>query len=222
MSKDTIIIIDYGAGNIRSAMKAFEHVVREESLPFAVKRSADPEDILNASHLVLPGQGAFGDCINALKNTEGMIEALEESVHKKGTRFLGICVGMQLLVDKGFEHGEHAGLGWISGQVVPIKPADKSMKIPHMGWNDVHPRKDHAHMVLRSTKTDIQEGEDYYFVHSFMVECKEEQDVLATTEYGGKITASIGRDNYLGVQFHPEKSQQAGLSLISRFLHWTP
>lgn len=224
--QETIIIIDYGAGNIRSAAKAFEHVVREESLPYEVKVSSHAQDVLSASHLVLPGQGAFGDCINALKNTEGMIEALEESVLKKGTKFLGICVGMQLLVDKGFEHGEHEGLGWIPGQVVPIKPTDKSMKIPHMGWNDVYVRNDDAQslgqFVLRNTKSASQAGEDYYFVHSFMVECKEERDVLAHVDYGGKVTAAVGRDNYVGVQFHPEKSQKAGLGLISRFLHWTP
>lgn len=219
MSKETIIIIDYGAGNIRSAAKAFEHVVKAENLPYEVKISGLAQDVLDAAYLVLPGQGAFGDCVSALKNTAGMLEALEEAVLKKGTPFLGICVGMQLLATKGFEHGEHDGLGWIKGQVVPIKRTDPSLKIPHMGWNDVTlTGSGLKNIVLRNTETHEKEGKNYYFVHSFMVELENKEECLAYTDHGQQITAVIGRDNILGVQFHPEKSQEAGLELISAYL----
>lgn len=215
--KNSIVIIDYGAGNIRSAAKAFEHVVREDGLDTEVKISARPEDIASAARLVLPGQGAFGDCMRGLSSVSGLKDALEEAVLRRGTPFLGICVGMQLMATRGLEHGTHEGLGWIPGEVVKITPSDKTLKIPHMGWNDVTLTTP-AHFVLSSTN----DSENYYFVHSFMMECKDTKHILAQTHYGGAVTAAIGRDNILGVQFHPEKSQEAGLRLASKFLAWKP
>jgi len=212
--KDSILIIDYGSGNLRSASKAFEKVVADENLPLDIIVSADPEDLNKASRIVLPGQGAFGDCMSGLTKIPGMLEALNDNVLKKAKPFLGICVGMQLMATRGLEHGEHAGLNWIPGDVVKISPADKSLKIPHMGWNEATVTK--PHFALRSIKT----SEHFYFVHSFMVECKDKAHVLAQADYGGPITAAIGRDNMIGVQFHPEKSQNAGLTLVSDFLKW--
>lgn len=220
--RESIVIIDYGSGNIRSAAKAFERVARDEGLDISVAVSSKPEDVLKASRIVLPGQGAFADCMNGLCSIAGMREALEEAVLKNSRPYLGICVGMQLMADKGLEHGEHRGLGWISGQVVPMKRADKALKIPHMGWNELHaqdsgdPAK--THFVLRN----IDSLNNYYFVHSYMFKCKEERHILAYTDYGGPVTAIVGRDNMIGVQFHPEKSQSAGLKLIANFLQWKP
>ena len=232
MAKETVVIIDYGSGNLRSAAKAFEHVTASEGLEAEIKISADPEDVLRASRLVLPGQGAFGDCMSNLQGVKGMISALEESVLKKGTPFLGICVGMQLLATRGLEHGAHAGLNWISGQVVPMaeKISDKNLKIPHMGWNalefpahnDRAHAQDNRHFVLRSAETSEQKAEHYYFVHSFVFECNDAHHILAQVDYGGKFCAAVGRDNIVGVQFHPEKSQDAGLKLIRDFLLWKP
>ncbi|PCJ99074.1 MAG: imidazole glycerol phosphate synthase subunit HisH [Zetaproteobacteria bacterium] len=216
---ETIIIIDYGSGNLRSAAKAFEHV----STDTTVKISNRPEDLLNADRIVLPGQGAFRDCMNGLSAIDGMIDALNESVIKKATPFLGICVGMQLMAARGMEHGVTAGLDWIEGDVIPIKPNDKSLKIPHMGWNELHylsanDQQDNRHFVLRNTDS----SENFYFVHSFMFQCIYNHNCLAMTEYGGLIPAIIGRDNMIGMQFHPEKSHKAGLKLLSNFLDWKP
>lgn len=217
-----MVIIDYGSGNLRSAAKAFEHVVQNEALGFDVKVSGEAEDVLKASHIVLPGQGAFSDCMKGLERVEGMVEALEQRVIKEGQPFLGICVGMQLMAERGLEHGVQAGLGWIEGEVLPLEPEDKSLKIPHMGWNDILipslGEQDNHHFVLRSIKT----GTHYYFVHSFVFKCEYNHHILATTQYGGTVPAAVGRDNMVGVQFHPEKSQDAGLRLISDFLHWKP
>ncbi|HBR68579.1 MAG TPA: imidazole glycerol phosphate synthase subunit HisH [Rhodospirillaceae bacterium] len=222
MAKESIVIIDYGSGNLRSAAKAFERVAREEGLDREITVSNRPEDVRRAGRVVLPGQGAFGDCMQSLCAIPGMREALEETVIKAARPYLGICVGMQLMADKGLEHGEHKGLGWIPGEVVPMKPADKALKIPHMGWNELHapvsgdPAK--THFVLRN----IDSLNNYYFVHSYMFKCKEERHILAHTDYGGPVTAIVGRDNMIGVQFHPEKSQSAGLKLIANFLQWKP
>lgn len=223
MAKETIIIIDYGSGNLRSAAKAFEKVCADEKLGFAVKVSAKPDDIKKAARIVLPGQGAFGDCMAGLSAIKGMREALEENVIKKGKPFLGICVGMQLMATRGLEYGIHAGLNWIPGEVVPLNPADKRLKIPHMGWNELvipsqSSAQDNRHFVLRS----VSNSEHYYFVHSFMFQCEYDHHILGLTDYGGLFTAVVGRDNMVGVQFHPEKSQQAGLRLISGFLNWKP
>ena len=215
MTKESIVIIDYGSGNLRSASKAFEKVATDENLPLDIIVSANPEDLNKASRIVLPGQGAFADCMAGLTKIPGMIESLEQNVLKKAKPFLGICVGMQLMATRGLEYGEHKGLNWIPGDVIKITPADKTLKIPHMGWNEIAVTQP-SHFSLRSIET----SEHFYFVHSFMVECKDKAHVLAQTNYGGPITAAIGRDNMIGVQFHPEKSQKAGVTLISDFLKW--
>ena len=226
MAKDSIVIIDYGSGNLRSAAKAFEHVCAAEALSLEVKISNKADDVLQASHIVLPGQGAFGDCMSGLRALPGMVDALEQRVLKDAQPFLGICVGMQLMVSRGLEHGEHAGLDWIEGEVVPMIPKDPRLKIPHMGWNNILlpslGEQDNTHFVLRSAENKSETGIHYYFVHSFMVECKYKHHILATTQYGSSIAAVIGRDNMIGVQFHPEKSQKTGLRLISDFLCWKP
>ncbi len=224
--KDSVVIIDYGSGNLRSAAKAFERVIVDAGLGYDVVVSDKAEDVACASHVVLPGQGAFGDCMSGLKGIDGMVEAIEQRVIKQGQPFLGICVGMQLMVTRGLEYGEHAGLNWIEGEVVPMTPDDKALKIPHMGWNDILlpslGEQDNAHFVLRSVESTEKSDAHYYFVHSFMVECKYSHHILATTQYGGSVAAVIGRDNMVGVQFHPEKSQENGLRLLSDFLHWKP
>lgn len=220
MAKDSVVIIDYGSGNLRSASKAFERVIADERLDLEVKISADPEDLNAASRIVLPGQGAFGDCMNGLRNIDGTIEALNDNVLKKAKPFLGICVGMQLMATRGLEHGTHEGLDWIPGEVIKIEPSSPRLKIPHMGWNELIipslPEQDNNHFVLRSVKN----SEHYYFVHSFMFQCKNDHHILGMTDYGGMIPAVVGRDNMIGTQFHPEKSQAAGLKLISEFLRW--
>ncbi len=223
MTKETIIIIDYGSGNLRSATKAFEHIIKDESRDITIKISNKPEDIMIADRIILPGQGAFRDCMENLSSIDGMIEAMNERVIKQATPFLGICVGMQLLASRGMEHGVTAGLNWIEGEVVPIKLQDPMLKIPHMGWNELHflsanNQQDNRHFVLRSTES----SENFYFVHSFMFKCNYTHNCLAMTDYGGFIPAVVGRDNIIGVQFHPEKSHNSGLKLLSNFLDWKP
>lgn len=219
MRQETLIIIDYGSGNLRSAAKAFEHV----SSDIQVKISRDPNDLKKADRIVLPGQGAFKQCADNLSSIEGMIEMLEERVLKDAVPFLGICVGMQLLATRGMEHSITAGLNWIEGEVVPLKPQDKDLKIPHMGWNSLHylsanDAQDNRHFVLRSTESQ----ENFYFVHSFMFQCVYNYNCLAMVDYGGMVPAVVGRDNIIGMQFHPEKSHKAGLQLLSNFLEWRP
>lgn len=223
MTQETVIIIDYGSGNLRSAEKSIQKVATGKDTVFDIRISDRVEDILKADRLVLPGQGAFRDCMTNLTNKDGMIDALREKVLQKATPFLGICVGMQLMATRGMEHGVTAGLNWIDGEVVPINPKDKRLKIPHMGWNDlVFPShsttQDNRHFVLRSTGL----SENFYFVHSFMFQCTYTHHLLAMTDYGGLIPAVVGRDNMIGMQFHPEKSHMAGLNLLSRFLDWKP
>ncbi len=217
MTKETIHIIDYGSGNLRSVAKAFEHIGA------TVNISNNPKDLLKANRIVLPGQGAFRDCMESLSSIEGMIETLNEAILQKATPFLGVCVGMQLMASRGVEHGATAGLGWIEGEVIPINPADKSLKIPHMGWNDLHylsanNAQDNLHIVLRN----IDSSANFYFVHSFMFSCVYNHNCLAMVDYGALIPAVVGRDNMIGVQFHPEKSHNAGLQLLSNFLDWKP
>lgn len=219
MTEKIVAIIDYGSGNLRSAAKAFEHVIAEHDLDFKVIVTDKADDVVKADRIVLPGQGAFGDCMSGLKNVSGMIKALEKTVLEDKVPFLGICVGMQLLATKGFEYGEHDGLGWIEGEVVPIEPVDKSLKIPHMGWNITKFNQGLSHGVLKNQK---ESDTHFYFVHSFMVNCKNKDHVLGQCDYGGDVTAIIGRANIVGVQFHPEKSQEAGLTLIHDFLLWNP
>lgn len=220
----TIAIIDYGSGNLRSAAKAFEHVIATENLPMNVIVTGKAADVAAADRIVLPGQGAFADCMHGLENVPGMVPALEDAVLDRGRPFFGICVGMQLLATRGLEYGTHAGLDWIAGDVVKMAPKDPALKIPHMGWNTVRATESGAsHPVLRSiTESRDTEGVHFYFVHSFMVESKNTDMMLATGDYGGPVNAIIGRDNIIGTQFHPEKSQEAGLNLIRDFLLWKP
>ncbi len=223
MQKETLIIIDYGSGNLRSAEKSLEHAAKENGINVDVIVSNKPEDIVKADRIVLPGQGAFRDCMENLTHNTGILEALEEAVLQKGKPFLGICVGMQLLATRGMEHGVTAGLNWIEGEVVPIQPNDPTLKIPHMGWNELHflsanDAQDNHHFVLRSTES----SKNFYFVHSFMFQCTYSHHCLAMTDYGGMIPAVVGRDNIIGMQFHPEKSASEGLELLANFLKWKP
>lgn len=206
MSRLTVII-DYGSGNLRSAAKAFERVAGGEH-PVIV--SSDPEYLCKASHIVLPGVGAFADCMRGLKAVPGMLAALERQVLEHKKPFLGICVGMQMLFTRGHEHGAHAGLGWIEGEVVKLEA--RNLKIPHMGWNELNLTQP-QHPLL----ADMKNGEHVYFVHSYHA-VTPASHMLATTEYGGVVTAVVARGNIMGVQFHPEKSQAAGLRVIENFL----
>lgn len=216
---ETVAIIDYGSGNLRSAEKAFERMAREGGLNTTICLTSDPEVVCGADRVVLPGVGAFGDCMRGLVAVPGMKEALFEAVIDRGQPFLGICVGMQLMATTGLEHGTHAGFGWIEGVVDKITPSDDALKIPHMGWNDlVVADTGFAHDVLDG----MNHGEHAYFVHSFAMRPENDDHVLATVDYGGPVVAAVGRDNMLGTQFHPEKSQQVGLRLIANFLRWKP
>lgn len=214
MTKEFITIIDYGSGNLQSAAQACVRAAADSGLDLDVRISDKAEDIAGASHLVLPGQGAFGDCIAGLKARGGVIEALEEAVLKRKIPFLGICVGMQLLAREGHEHGNHQGLGWIDGVIDPIEVPDSSYKIPHMGWNSVVVEKDHP--VLAG----IDNGEHFYFVHSYHMSLDNPGYCLLLCDYGGQRIAAVVKDNVVGVQFHVEKSGDAGLRLISNFLSW--
>jgi glutamine amidotransferase len=214
-----VAIIDYGSGNLHSAAKAFERAAREHGIETTIAVTADADIVRRADRVVLPGVGAFADCRRGLLAIDGMAEALEEAVHERGAPFLGICVGMQLLAERGLEHGDTPGLGWIGGAVVPIKPDDPKLKIPHMGWNNLELNRPHP--VLEGIATG-QDGQNAYFVHSFHLLASNPDDIIATTGYGGPLTAMVGRDSIVGVQFHPEKSQSMGLKLISNFLRWRP
>ena len=199
-----VALIDYGAGNLQSVKNALKAAGAED-----IRVTADPAEVLSADRIVLPGVGAFAHCMDALSAIPGMVDTLNEATGPSAKPFLGICVGMQLMADAGEEHGRHAGLGWIKGTVRLIETADATVKIPHMGWNDVVPAAPHPLIAA---------GEAY-FLHSYAFDG---DDVLATTSHGGPVVAAIGRDNRVGVQFHPEKSQRFGLSLLSRFLEWRP
>ncbi len=214
----TIALIDYGSGNLRSAAKAFERVLSDLGRSDTVAVTADPDVVAKADRIVLPGVGAYGDCRAGIDALGGMNEALNEAVITKGQPFLGICVGMQLMATAGFEYGEHAGFGWIPGQVRALAPADKSLKIPHMGWNELLWVGYQEHPVLKG----LANGHHAYFVHSFHMIPEVSEHLLAVTDYGGPVTAAIGRDNMVGTQFHPEKSQAVGLKLIENFLNWMP
>ena len=209
-------LIDYGSGNLRSAAKAIERAAREGSFATDVVVTSDPDLVRKSDRVVLPGVGAFADCRRGLGALAGMEAALAECVISRGRPFLGICVGMQLMASWGREFEDVAGLGWIPGEVVAMKPADPALKIPHMGWNELEPSR--AHPVLAG----IAKGEHAYFVHSFEIRCENADHGLATTEYGGPLAAVVGRDNLIGTQFHPEKSQATGLRLIANFLGWRP
>jgi imidazole glycerol-phosphate synthase subunit HisH len=208
-----VAIVDYGAGNLRSAEKALAEAANGSA---RVVVTADPDAVRKADRVVLPGVGAFADCKRGLDALPGMVEALEDVALKQARPFLGICVGMQLMASVGVEFGEHKGLGWIKGKVVVLDPADRSLRIPQMGWNNLDLKR--VHPALADTKG----GDHAYFVHSYHFVAERTQDVIATVDYGGPVTAVIGRDNLLGVQFHPEKSQHVGLSLLKSFLKWIP
>ncbi|MBV8189053.1 MAG: imidazole glycerol phosphate synthase subunit HisH [Alphaproteobacteria bacterium] len=216
----TVAIVDYGSGNLRSAAKAFERAAREAGLDERVLVTADPRDVAAADRIVLPGVGAFADCRAGLFGVPGMVDALKREVIERGKPFLGICVGMQLMATRGVEYGIHAGLDWVPGDVVRIVAAPNGhgghLKIPHMGWNELSELKPHA--LLEG----ISPSEHAYFVHSFQLKASRPDTVLALTDYGGPITAVVGRDNLAGTQFHPEKSQTTGLRLIANFLRWKP
>jgi glutamine amidotransferase len=197
----SVAIIDYGSGNLHSAAKAFERAARESGLSAPILVTSDPQEIYRADRVVLPGVGAFADCRRGLLAIDGMVEAMTEAVEKRGAPFLGICVGMQLLAERGLEHGVTPGLGWIGGEVVPIEPGDPSLKIPHMGWNNLNPARPHA--LLENIPTG-EGGLHAYFVHSYHLRASNRGDII------------------VGVQFHPEKSQAMGLRLISNFLRWRP
>ncbi len=213
----SVVIVDYGSGNLRSAARAFERAVAEAGLPDKVMVTGDPYAVRLADRVVLPGVGAFADCRNGLWAVDGMPEALREHVIDKGNPFFGICVGMQLMATRGLEHGETEGFGWIGGAVDRIAPADPALKIPHMGWNELL-LPENPHPLFDGLET----GTHVYFVHSYHMKTNDPRHVLAVADYGGEITAAVGRDNMVGTQFHPEKSQAAGLRIISNFLRWSP
>jgi glutamine amidotransferase len=214
-----VVIIDYGSGNLHSAAKAFESAARDDATASNIIVSPRPEDVRSADRIVLPGVGAYADCKHGLERVPGMIEALEEVVRGKGRPFLGICVGMQLLAERGLEFVETPGLGWIKGEVRAIEPSDPNLKIPHMGWNTLNVVNPHALLDGIPTGPD---GWHAYFVHSFALVAKERRVVVAETDYGGAITAMVADGNVAGTQFHPEKSQKLGLKLIANFLGWKP
>ena len=212
-----VALIDYGSGNLRSAAKAFERAARGSGKAIVV--TADPEAVRRAERIVLPGVGAFADCRRGLDAVPGMVETLNEQVLRRGKPFLGICVGSQLMAERGLEKETVDGLGWIGGEVVEITPADPALKIPHMGWNSLEVVREHP--LLAGIPTG-ENGLDAYFVHSFHIRTEGDEDVVARADYGGPITAIVGRDNYAGTQFHPEKSQTLGLALVGNFLGWRP
>nr|WP_246717575.1 imidazole glycerol phosphate synthase subunit HisH [Microvirga flocculans] len=204
---------------MHSAAKAFERAAREAGLDQTVTVSSDPNLIAKADRIVLPGVGAFADCRRGLDSVPGMVEALQKRVREEGIPFLGICVGMQLMATRGLEHSVSYGLDWIHGDVKAIAPSDLSLKIPHMGWNTLDIAKPHPLFEGIPTGPD---GLHAYFVHSYALSAADPNDVIATTDYGGPVTAVVGRDNIVGTQFHPEKSQALGLRLIANFLRWRP
>lgn len=212
-----VVVVDYGSGNLRSVAKALELAASEINGHYEIIVTGDAAVVRKADYVVLPGVGAFGDCVAGMAALDGLVEALNETVVADGRPFLGICVGMQLMAARGIEHGEHMGLGWVGGDVLPIEPVDNTLKIPHMGWNELEITAT-DHPVL----TDIPNGTHAYFVHSFSMRCADDANILATTDYGGAVTAIIGRGNMIGTQFHPEKSQTIGLVLLKNFLKWQP
>jgi len=214
-----VAIIDYGSGNLRSATKAFERAAREAGINATIDLTDKPEAVASADRIVLPGVGAYADCRAGLAAVNGMHEALLEVVEKKAHPFLGICVGMQLMSSRGLEKTVTEGFGWIDGDVVEMTPSDPSLKIPQIGWNTLDLKTDHPVFDGIPTGPD---GLHAYFVHSYHLAARNGHDVIATTNYGGAMTAFVGRDNMVGSQFHPEKSQALGLALIANFMKWAP
>jgi glutamine amidotransferase len=215
----SVAIIDYGSGNLHSAAKAFERAALKSGSSDPIVVTNDPDAVRRADRVVLPGVGAFADCRHGLDNMPGMVDALTEAVRERGRPFLGICVGMQLLAERGREYEVTEGLGWIPGEVRRICPRDPGLKIPHMGWNTLDERRPHP---LFAGIPLGPRGLHAYFVHSYHLDVAERADLVAETDYGGPVTALVARDNYAGTQFHPEKSQKLGLALIANFLKWKP
>jgi glutamine amidotransferase len=215
----TVAIVDYGSGNLHSAQKAMERAARESGTSARIVVTADPDVVRRADRIVLPGVGAFADCKRGLTAVSGMIETLEHVVRRNGRPFLGICVGMQLMASRGLEFEITPGLDWIPGDVTVIRPADRHLKIPHMGWNTLNVRR--AHPLLAGIATG-DGGLHAYFVHSYHIVTASPDSVIAETDYGMPVTAIVGRDTMVGTQFHPEKSQTLGLALLGKFLTWSP
>ncbi len=212
---ETVAILDYGSGNLRSAAKALERAAADAGLDARIVVTASPDETRAADRLVLPGVGAFADCMSGLKAAPGLLDALVEAVMQGGKPFLGVCVGMQLMAEWGVEFGRHQGLGWVRGEIAPLAPSDPALKIPHMGWNRIAATRPHP--VLDGLRDPF-----VYFVHSYALTGAAPDQLAATCDYGGPFAAAIGRDNMFGVQFHPEKSQTAGLALLGNFLRWRP
>ena len=215
----TVAIVDYGSGNLHSAAKAFERAARELGHAQPIVVTSDPDIVRRADRVVLPGVGAFADCRRGLDAVDGMVAALEEAVRRNGRPFLGICVGMQLMAERGREYVVTPGLGWIPGEVDRITPQDASLKIPHMGWNTLAELQPHP--LLADIPVGPQ-GLHAYFVHSYHLNAAQSTDLVAQADYGGPVTAIVARDCFAGTQFHPEKSQRLGLKLLANFLTWTP
>ncbi|HEV2899656.1 MAG TPA: imidazole glycerol phosphate synthase subunit HisH [Pseudaminobacter sp.] len=214
-----VAIIDYGSGNLRSATKAFQRAAREAGVDAQIDLTADAGRVRSADRIVLPGVGAYADCRAGLAAVEGMDEAIEEVAIAKGRPFLGICVGMQLMSERGLEKTVTQGFGWIAGDVKEITPNAPALKIPQIGWNTIHVK--HAHPLFDGIVTG-ESGLHAYFVHSYHLDATDPAQILAVTDYGGPVTAAVARDNLAGTQFHPEKSQALGLALIANFLRWRP
>lgn len=215
----SVAIVDYGSGNLHSAAKAFERAARESGHDQPILVTSEPDKVAKADRVVLPGVGAFADCRRGLDGIPGMIDALERAVRKGGRPFFGICVGMQLMAERGREYQVTPGLNWIAGEVDRIAPSDASLKIPHMGWNTLNMLQPHPLLEGIPLGPD---GLHAYFVHSYELKPAQASDLVAQADYGGPLTAIVGRDNMVGTQFHPEKSQRLGLKLIANFLRWTP
>jgi glutamine amidotransferase len=215
----TVAIIDYGAGNLRSAEKAFQHVIAETGQREDVIVTSDPDVVVRAERVVLPGDGAFADCKRNLDAIDGMIEAIDEVIDVHGRPFFGICVGMQLFATRGVEHAVTPGLDRIPGEVRAVTPRDPALKVPHMGWNTMFTRGDHP---LFDGIAFGEEGWHAYFLHGYHLVAERDDDVAAVADYGGPVTAIVARGNIAGTQFHPEKSQKLGLTLIGNFLKWKP
>ncbi len=209
MWKSKVVIIDYGSGNLQSVFNALELVKNSSHL---IQISSNPADLISATCIILPGVGAFGDCISSLKAIDGMVEELQTQILKNKKPFLGICVGMQLLADFGFEYGKHSGLGFVAGDVVEVNNQNNTLKVPHIGWNNISIKKPHP--VLNG----IKDGEHFYFVHSFYFIPKNQNEIIATVNYGSDLTAIISKENIIATQFHPEKSSDAGLQLLKNFI----
>jgi glutamine amidotransferase len=215
----TVAIVDYGSGNLHSAAKAFERAAYDAGIGQPIVVTQDPSMVAQADRVVLPGVGAFADCRRGLDAVDGMVDALEEAVRRKARPFFGICVGMQLLAERGLEYEIKDGLGWIAGEVDRIAPGDPNLKIPHMGWNTLNVTRPHP---LFDGIAFGAQGRHAYFVHSYHFKASNDADLVATADYGGPVTAVVARDNIVGTQFHPEKSQKVGLALIANFLKWKP